>query len=198
MISDMQRTDRNNDTCCRGYSLVEMLIVTGIILVLATIPIALIRGGRDKIYEADALKSLRMMSLAYENYYAQNGYEYPHYSLNHVLEDEIQFRTAEEIWDHMIAEKLLPNMYSGRPHNENDLLAKGYRFTIFPARAGQPIGDGVRNSYAFAMMPYEDSPATRGIAMVRGNKFYTSFPSAVPRKMDSDSLDGVVIYSLND
>jgi len=194
----MQKPKRNIEADDRGYSLIEMLIVTGIILIIATIPIALIRNSRDRIHEAEALKSLRMMSLAYENFWAQSGHKYPHYRLDGVLEDDIQYTSAENLWDDLIADKLLPGLYSGHPHNENDLLARGYRFTIFPARAGQPPGDGVQNSYAMALMPYEGSPVTRGLAMVRGNKFFTSFPSAVPRKMVSDELSGLQIYTLTE
>jgi len=194
----MQKTVRNivNDT--KGYSLVEMLIVCGIIIILATVPIALIRNARDRLGEAEALKSLRMMALAYENYYAQNGHLYPNYRLDGVLEDDIRFKSDQEIWEKLITEKLLPRAYSGHAISEPDLLAKGYRFTIFPARAGQLSGSGVRNSYAMALMPYADSPATRGLAMVRGTKFYTSFPTAVPRKMSSGDLTGLDIYTFTE
>jgi len=175
-----------------------MLIVCGIILILATIPIALIRNSRDRIHEAEALKSLRMMALAYENYYAQNGLAYPNYRLDGVTEDYIKFGSQEEIWDKLISERLLPGMYSGHTIGERDLLARGYKFTIFPARAGQPAGDGVRNAYAMAMIPYEDSPATRGLAMVRGTKFFTSYPSALPRKMSPDGVAGLDVYTLTE
>jgi len=194
----MQRPDRNIASNSQGYSLIEMLIVCGIILILATIPIALIRNSRDRIHEAEALKSLRIMALAYENYYAQNGHAYPNYRLDGVTEDYIQYKSQEEIWDKLISEKLLPRMYSGHPIGERDLLGRGYQFTIFPARVGQPPGDGVRNAYAMAMMPYEDSPATRGLAMIQGTKFFTSFPTAVPRKMSSDELAGLDIYTFTE
>jgi prepilin-type N-terminal cleavage/methylation domain-containing protein len=181
-----------------GYSLIEMLIVTALIGILATIPIALLRRSRDKTYEMEALRSLRMISLAYENYYMQNGHKYPHYQSNGAVTEENEFRTAEEIWDTFVAYSLLPHMYSGTRHDRQDLLGKGYVFTIFPSDSGVFPGDGIRNSYAFAMVPYEGSVAEKGLAMVQGRRWFSSFPTAIPRKMNEMGMYSLQVYSMND
>jgi len=195
----MLKNERNRKQSQLGYSLIEMLIVTALIAILATIPIALLRRSREKTYELEALRSLRMMALAYENYYAQNGHQYPHYSSNGVTSLEIEYTSAEDVWDTMIEYSLLPQMYSGYSHNRRDLLARGYQFTIFPSDSGIFPGDGIRNSYAFAMIPYEHSVAgDRGLAMVQGSKFYSSYPSAIPRNMPGMLMYSLRIYSMAD
>jgi len=191
-------SNENNRKNPRGYSLIEMLIVTAMITILATIPIALLRRSREKTYEAEALRSLRMMSLAYENYWAQYGHQYPNYLSGGLLEDSIEYTGAEDVWDGIIRRSLLPMQYSGKPHDRRDLLARGYVFTIYPADYGTIPGSGYRNSYAFAMIPYENSVAERGIAMVSGQRFFSNYPSAVPRNIDGPELYSLQIYRLGD
>jgi prepilin-type N-terminal cleavage/methylation domain-containing protein len=188
--------NKRNDP--RGYSLIEMLIVTAIITILATIPIALLRRSREKTYEAAALKSLRMIALAYENYWAQDGHMYPNYVSSGQLSDGIQFKNAEEIWDGMIERSLLPMMYSGTRHDRRDLLARGYIFTIYAADYGTLPGTNPRNTYAFAMIPYDGSTANRGIAMVSGPRFFSEYPGPVPRNMNGMSLYSMHIYRIGD
>ncbi len=195
----MPTIERNRKQSQLGYSLIEMLIVTALITILATIPIALLRRSREKTYELEALRSLRMVALAYENYYNQYGHKYPHYHSTGMLSEDIEFTSAEDIWDTIIDYNLLPHLYSGRSHNRRDLLARGYQFTIFAADSGIVPGDGVKNSYAFAMLPYESSIAgNRGLAMVQGNKFYSSYPSALPRNIPGTQMYSLRVYSMGD
>jgi prepilin-type N-terminal cleavage/methylation domain-containing protein len=184
----------------QGYSLIEMLIVSAIIIILATMPIALLRRSREKVFEAEAIRSLGVMALAYDNYYAQRGHLYPNYQSNQELAKDINYKSAEEIWDDLIAMSLLPRQYSGFPHDKRDLMARGYRLSIFPVDYGAVPGTGPRNCYALAMIPYEGSLARRGIAIIQGPRFFSTnyYPTAVPRKMGGASLFDLTIYSLHD
>ncbi len=184
----------------RGYSLIEMLIVTALIFILATVPIALLRRSREKTCELEALKSLRMLALAYENYWAQNGHKYPNYVQSGLVleEEDIEYSNAAEIWSALISERLLPRMYSGKPYDRRDLLARGYQLSIYPADYGDTTGSGARNTYALALMPYEGSLAKRGLAMVRGQKYFSSYPSAIPRQMHGFGLYSLNVYTVPD
>lgn len=183
-----------------GYSLIEMLIVTGIILILATVPIAYLRSAREKSYEAEAVRSLREIALGYENYYAQYGHQYPNYVSTHVVDikNGAEFRTAEELWDTMMKYSLIPRRYSGIPHNEPNLMAHGYYFSIYPADYGTIPGWGYQNTYAFGLFPNDQYMHKKGIVMIRGQRFFSNFPTTVPRKSDGTTLFSLSIYTLND
>ncbi len=194
----MQSSTENIERRPVGYSLIEMLIVAALIMIIATIPVALLRRSREKVHEAEALKSLRMMALAYENYYAQNGHRYPNYRSDGAILDDIWYADAEQIWDMLISERLIPSLYSGKPHDREDLLGKGYSFSIVPSDSGGAAHGGVRNSYAFAMVPYEGSPAKRGLLMIQGQKFYSFYPTPLPRKTNIMRLYSLDVYSMPD
>jgi prepilin-type N-terminal cleavage/methylation domain-containing protein len=192
----MNSRERNIDNAARGYSLVEMLIVTALIVILATIPVALLRRSREKTYEAEALKALRMMALAYENYYALKGHHYPNFRSDGRYADDIEYQNAEQIWDDLVRSSLLPRQYSGFPHDRRDLLARGYQLSIYPADYGAAPGAGARNTYAMAMIPYEGSLARQAIVVVQGQRFFTIYPSAIPRKMGALGLYSLTVYSM--
>lgn len=194
----MPTRDRNTHRTDKGYSLIEMLIVCALIVILATMPIALVRRSREKIHEADALRALRMMALAYENYWAQNGHMYPNFRSDGQMADDIKYKNAEEIWDDLTGMGLVPGQYSGYPHDRRDLLARGYRLSIFPADYGAMTGGGARNTYAIGLIPYPDSVATRGLVIIRGQRFFSNYPSPVPYKMRGMGLYSIDIYSFAD
>jgi prepilin-type N-terminal cleavage/methylation domain-containing protein len=194
----MVSRDRNRAPHDGGYSLIEMLIVTAIILILATMPVALLRRSREKTYEAEALRALRMMALAYENYYAQQGHMYPNYRTDGAITEDTRYKNAEAVWDDIVRLSLVPRQYSGYPHDRRDLLARGYRLSIFPADYGARTGGGARNTYALAMMPYQGSMAQRGIAVVQGPRFLSNYPTAIPRKMGRLGLFSLTVYTLGD
>jgi prepilin-type N-terminal cleavage/methylation domain-containing protein len=194
----MRTRDLKPGRAMKGYSLVEMLIVVMIIVTLATMPIALFRRSRDKIFEAEALRALRMVAVAYENYYSQNDFQYPNYQSNGAITEYNQFHDAEAVWDELNGKKLLPGMYAFYPHDRRDLLAHGYRFSIFPSNFGSLAEAQAPNTYVFAMMRYPGSLARRDLVMVHGVKFFTMFPSAVPREMGGMSLLSTTIYAIPD
>jgi len=189
-----ENTGRSN----AGYSMIEMLIVTAIIIILATIPVALLRRSREKVLEAQAVRSLGTMALAYENYWAQQGHEYPNYRSDGQRSEDIRYSTAEQLWDDLIAQNLLPKQYSGYAHNRRDLLARGYVLSILPVDYGGIPSSGPRNTYALAMIPYPGSPAKRGLAVVQGQRFSKSFPTAIPRKIGQLGVYSMTIYALPD
>jgi len=175
-----------------------MLIVTGLIITLATIPIAYIRRARDKTFEAEAVRALQMMSLAYENYYSQYGHHYPNFRSDSVLMKNVEFVDPEQLWDSLIAYSLLPRRFSGRPHNENNLLARGYYFSIYPIDYGTLPILGVGESYAIGMFPYPGSLAKRDLVVIKGQRFFSLFPTATVRKTKGAALSDTTIYSLQD
>jgi hypothetical protein len=188
-----EKTDRPH-----GYSLIEMLIVCGMILILATIPVALLRRSREKVWEAQAIRALGVMALAYENYYAQNGHMYPNYRTDGELIRDVKYTSAEAVWDDLNAQGLLPREYSGYPHNRRDLLARGYVLSIYPVDYGSIPGGGPENTYALAMVPYKDSIAHKALAVIQGQRFFSNYPSAVPRKFGSVGIFSTTIYTLPD
>lgn len=182
----------------RGYSLIEMLIVTAMIVILATVPIALFRRSRDKVFELDALRALRTVAVAYENYYSTHDFQYPNYHSNGAITEYNQFRDAEAIWDMLHGEKLLPSMYSGFYHDRRDLMARGYRFSIFPSNFGSAGGADAKNTYVLGMIRYQGSLAKRDLVMIHGPRFFTTYPTAIPREMGRMSLLSTTIYALPD
>lgn len=194
----MPRSCENTLKRLTGYSMIEMLIVCAVIMILATVPVALLRRSREKVYEAEAVRGLAMMALAYENYYAQHGHEYPNYQSDQTLSADIRYTSAESIWDDFIRMSLLPRQYSGFPHDRRDLLARGYQLSIYPADRGALPGVGARNRYAIGMIPYPDSLAKKGLAVIVGQRFYSLYPTAIPRKLRGVGLDSTTVYTLPD
>lgn len=180
-----------------GYSLIEMLIVTAIIVILATVPIALVRRSREKIMEAEAVRALGIMAIAYENYYSLNQHAYPNYRSDGLLTKDIKFTDAEDIWDELIYQSLLPRQYSGFPHNKKDLMARGYVMSIYPVDYGGTTG-AVKETYAIALYPYKGSLARRPLGIFQGPRFFSNYASAVPRKLGAFGPYSTAIYSLTD
>ncbi|HEX9745389.1 MAG TPA: type II secretion system protein [bacterium] len=181
-----------------GYSLVEMLIVCAIILTLATIPIALLKRAREKAYEVEAIASLKMVATAYEDYYATEGRHYPNFRSDSAINIDNEFVNGEHVWDTLIAYSMLPRKYSGRYHADDNLLARGYYFSIFPSDYGTLPGSRVGNTYAFGLFPVNDSVHKKGIVVAQGQRFFSNFPSAVPRKTGDLGLSNLNIYTLPD
>ena len=180
----------------KGYSLIEMLIVTAMIVILATVPVALLRRSREKVYELDALRALRTVAVAYENYYSTHDFQYPNYQSSGAVTENNRFHDAEEIWAMLNREILLPGMYSGFYYDRKDLMARGYRFSIFPSDFGDNVEVGAKNSYAFAMIAYDGGVGWRDLVMVHGYRFFTTYPTAIPREMGGMSLVSTTIYAV--
>jgi prepilin-type N-terminal cleavage/methylation domain-containing protein len=180
----------------KGYSLIEMLIVTAMIVILATIPVALLRKSREKVFELDALRALRTVAVAYENYYSTHDFQYPNYQSNGAVTENNRFHDAEAIWDMLNRENLLPGMYSGFYYDRKDLMARGYRFSIFPSDFGDNAEAGAKNSYAFAMIAYDGGVGRRDLVMVHGMRFFTTYPTAIPREMGGMSLISTTIFAM--
>lgn len=194
----MGRESHMNRQPASGYSLIEMLIVTGIILIIATVPVALLRRSREKVHEAEAIRALGIMALAYENYWAQCGHKYPNYRSDGILMQDVDFVSAEDIWDELLARSLVPRRYSGHPHNRRDLLARGYRLSIYPVDYGGVPGMSPRNTYAIGMIPYEGGVGYRPLVIIQGQRFFSSYPTPVPRKMGVLGPYSTTIYTLPD
>ena len=153
-----------------GYTMLEILVVCAIVGILATMPIVALRNARVKAAEVEAIASLNMMAVAYEAYNNQSRpHRYPHYLSNHATyEDSIDYRTAEEIWVELIRRSLLPKRFSNHLHNENNLLARGFRLSIFPYSRVPNFSNCPRYTYAMAMVPHEESQQPRAIAIFQG------------------------------
>ncbi|MCX6646491.1 MAG: type II secretion system protein [bacterium] len=180
----------------KGYSLIEMLIVTAMIVIMATIPVALLRKSREKVFELDALRALRTVAVAYENYYSTHDFQYPNYQSSGAVTENNQFHNPEAIWAMLNRENLLPGMYSGFYYDRKDLMARGYRFSIFPSDFGDNVEAGAKNSYAFAMIAYDGGVGQRDLVMVHGMRSFTTYPTAIPRAMGGMNLISTTIFAM--
>ena len=153
-----------------GYNLLEILVVCIIISILATIPVASMRSAKVKANEVDAISALNVMAVAYENYNNQTRpHRYPNYLKNGALyPDEVDFRSAEDIWRNLISLGLLPTRYADHQHGENNLMAKGFRLSILPYSTTPAFSSSPRYNYAIIMKPYPGSPQPRAIAIFQG------------------------------
>jgi prepilin-type N-terminal cleavage/methylation domain-containing protein len=185
----------------RGYSMIELLAVCAIIGILSTIPIASMRQARAKTNEVDAIGALNMVAVAYESYNNEtNPHRYPNYLQNGALySDTIDFRSAEEIWDDLQRRGLLPKRYSVHAHNEPNLLAHGFVFSIVPFSVTPSFSSSPRYSYVMAMVPFEGSQQPRAIAIFQGFSFGDDHVSARARKLPaSGDLGGARFYTFKD
>ena len=176
-------------------------MVSIMIGIMATVPIASMRNAKVKAHEIDALGSLRMMAVAYENYNNQTRpHRYPHYLQGPQLSPPwIEYQSAEEIWDDLIALSLLPRKFAGIPHEEPNLLANGYRLSIIPFSVIPNISISPRYSYALAMIPIEGSQQPRAIAIFQGMHFGKRMVSANPRKLPgTGDFAGAKFYTWKD
>ena len=150
--------------------MLEVLVVCTIIGILATMPIAGLRNARVKAGEVEAISALNVMAVAYEAYNNQSRpHRYPNYLRNNAIYPGlIDYRTAEEIWDDLIHHSLLPRRFSNHSHNENNLLARGFRLSILAYSRTPNFSNSPRYSYAIALMPHEESRQPRAIAIFQG------------------------------
>jgi len=115
----------------RGFTLLEVLIVAGIIAVLTVMAIPATRKVEKVVLETGCVKGLRVMHEAFEMYYREMGF----YPVHTTEPSRLFFREVD---------RFLPDTYYIR-HSENQFI-KGYRlwgYGIPPAGFG---GDSVPES----------------------------------------------------
>jgi prepilin-type N-terminal cleavage/methylation domain-containing protein len=185
----------------RGYNMIELLAVCAIIGILATMPIASMRKAKMKTNEVQAIGALNTMAVAYESYNNETRpHRYPNYLQNGALYDRtIDFTSAEDIWDDLQRRGFISKKYSGHPHNEHNLLAPGFRFSIAPFSVTPSFSASPRYSYIMVMVPFEGSPQPRAIAIFQGYSFGDEHVSARARKLPaSGDLGGAQLYTFKD
>jgi prepilin-type N-terminal cleavage/methylation domain-containing protein len=185
----------------RGYNLPEVLVVAAIIGVLATIPIASMRRAKEKTNEMQAIASLNVMAVAYESYNNESRpHRYPHYLQNGAIIDNlIEYRNAEGIWQDLIRKGFVPKRYSGHPHSEPDLFAPGFRLSILPFGATPSFSASPRFNYAIALVPHEMSDQRRAIAIFQGYNDGWYRVSARARKIPGNGdFSGAKFYTWRD
>ena len=153
-----------------GYNLLEVLVVCIIISIIATVPVVSLRNAKVKANEVDAISALNVMAVAYENYNNQaRPHRYPNYLANGaVYTGLIDYRSAEEIWDTLISQSLLPRRYANHSHDEWNLMAKGFKLSIMPYSRIPNYANSPRYNYAIVMKPFPGSPQPRAIAIFQG------------------------------
>lgn len=185
----------------RGYNLIELLAVCAIIGILATMPIASLRKAKVKANEVQAIAALNTMAVAYESFNNETRPQrYPNYLANGVLYDNtIDFTSAEDIWDDLQRRGFIPKRYSSHSHNEPNLLAPGFRFSIAPFSVIPSYSASPRYAYIMVMVPFEGSPQPRAIAIFQGYSFGDEHVSARARKLPaSGDLGGAQLYTFKD
>lgn len=188
-----------------GHTLIEMLVVASIISILATVPVAYLREAKIRARESAALGGLNQIAAAYEMYRVVGGDRekmYPHFYSDGHTDVFIKFRNADEIWDKLVRQGLLPARYAGYRYNEPDLLAPGYILSIYPVNYGLPNMYSISpwESYAFALIPKPGSRQTRTLALIHGEHFGRYFTNARALKSvdKSSDLSNVKIFTFKD
>jgi len=181
--------------------MVEILTVAIIMSILATVPITYLREVKIRTHETAAIGALNQVAAAYEMYRVVGGRYYPHYYSDGHTNEVVKFHNAEEIWDELIRQKLLPKQYSPYQHDEANLLASGYFFSIYPVDYGinvYSVAPG--ESYAFALIPIPFSRQPRTLAVLQGEHFRHYYTNARIYKSDSKSSDlaRVQIFTFKD
>jgi prepilin-type N-terminal cleavage/methylation domain-containing protein len=185
----------------RGYNLIEILAVAAILGILATVPIASMRRAKAKANEVQAIAVLNMIAVAYESYNNESRpHRYPNYlQSGDLYANLIDFRSAEGIWDDLIRRGFIPKRFSGIPHNQDNLLAPGFRLTIYPFSVTPSFSASPRYSYVIAMIPFEGSLQTRAIAIFQGHSFGEPHISARARKIPgTGDMAGAEFYTWKD
>jgi len=185
-----------------GYTMIEILTVAVIISILATIPISYLHEVKIRANETAALGALNQIAAAYEMYRVVGGRYYPQYFSDGQVDNLVTFHNAEEIWDKLIAEGLLPHKYAPYAHDTLNLLAPGYFFSIYPVNYGTPSRYSIApgESYAFALIPFAHSPQPRTLAVLEGEHFRHYYTNARIYKSDNQSSDlsRVQIFTFKD
>ena len=187
-----------------GHTLIEILAVSAIIGILATIPISYLKEAKIRANETAALGALNQMAAAYEDYRVVGPTigMYPHFFSNGEINDFATFRNAEEIWDELIEQGLLPSKYRGFSHNEPNLLAPGYIFSIYPVNYGTFSFYSVNpwDSYVFALIPMAGTSQPRTLAVLHGEHFGKYYTNARAHKSTSRSgdLTNIQIFTFAD
>jgi len=88
----------------RGYTMLELMVVSSIISILAAMSFALLSRTRVQAIETAAMSGLNTIATAYEMYYFFNK-EYPQWGQNQ------RFSSPEDLWDHLVSEDFLPHSY---------------------------------------------------------------------------------------
>lgn len=176
----------------RGYNLVEMLVVSSIMVILAGVALASLREARLQAHEATAVGALNQMQNAYEQYRVTTGRRnYPQFMSNGVTNvSTIPYRNAQDLFAGLVREGLLPQRYSGKPYNQPHLLAAGYQMEIFPFdRPGVDVNYAdVSQNYAIALQPVAGSKQRFTLALINGDADSTTY-SARFYKLPNKSLD---------
>ncbi len=154
----------------RGYTMLEVLVVAGIIGILSTIPIAAVHSAKVKANEVEAIAALNMMAVAYESYSAQTR---PHHYPNYVRQDYLEpglidYQNAEDIWEDLLNRSLIPKRFSNHRFDENDLLARGFKLSILAYSRIPSYSNSPRYTYGIIMKPHQTSQQPRAIAIFQG------------------------------
>jgi type IV pilus assembly protein PilA len=132
----------------RGFSLIELLIVVGIILVIAAIAIPNLLRARASANEASAVGTLRTINTACQNYASSYGIGYPA-ALDNLGPAAVPSSTSADLLDAVVI--------GGSK--------SGYSFVYV---AGTPV-NGIINTYTITA-----DPLSRGNSGVRGFFTYQS------------------------
>jgi prepilin-type N-terminal cleavage/methylation domain-containing protein len=115
----------------RGFTLLEVLVVVGIIAILTVLAIPASRKVEKVVLETGCVKGLKVLNEAFEMYYREMGF----YPVNTSEPSRLFFREID---------RFLPDTYYIR-HSENQFI-KGYRLWAYAYPPSEFTGDTTPDS----------------------------------------------------
>lgn len=139
----------------RGFTMVELMVVSAIISILAAISFALLSRMRSQVVETNALSALNALATAYEMYYFHNT-SYPQWRSPAEGGGE-RFDSPKQLFDHLLEEEYLPPSYWSYKYDDETGYIYGftqdYAVEILPFGPDDPTTSR-RNSYFIVFHPY--------------------------------------------
>jgi type II secretory pathway pseudopilin PulG len=135
--------------------MVELMVVSAIISILAAMSFALLTRMRSQVIETNALSALNALATAYEMYYYHNT-SYPQWRSPSEGGGQ-RFESPKQLFDHLLEEEYLPPSFSTYRYEEETGFIYGftqdYAVEIMPFNPGDPTTSS-RNSYFIVFHPY--------------------------------------------
>jgi len=138
------------DRRARGYTMLELMVVCGIISILAAMSFALMSRVRSQSVETNALSALNVLATGFEMYRYENR-SYPHWGPGQ------RFSSPDRIVDDLIKEEFIPRSYKKYVYDPETRyifgITQDYAIEIPAYNPADPT-TSVANSFFIVFHPY--------------------------------------------